>query len=72
MLAAAAAAKAESRPSVGLGMDLRLESEKLVGFALEHENKVVHLCLFPNAGNRKTKSSNRMARHSTRHQRRGL
>jgi hypothetical protein len=31
-------------------MDLRLESEKLVGFALEHENQIVHLCLFPNAG----------------------
>jgi hypothetical protein len=53
-------------------MDLRLESEKLVGFALEHENRVVHICLFPNTGNRKAEGSNRMARHSTRRQRRGL
>ena len=72
VLAAASAARAECRPSVGLGMDLRLESEKLVGFALEHENRVIHLCLFPNAGTRKPDSSTRMARHSTRRQRRGL
>ena len=45
---AAASAKAESRPSVGLGMDLRLESEKLVGFALVHEGQMVHLCIFQN------------------------
>jgi hypothetical protein len=72
LLGVASVAKAESRPSVGLGMDLRFESEKLVGFALEHEGRVVHICLFPNAGNRKTESSNRMARHSTRRQRRGV
>jgi hypothetical protein len=72
VLAAASAAKTESRPSVGLGMDLRLESEMLVGFALEHESRVVHICLFPNAGNRKAEGPNRMARHSTRRQRRGL
>jgi hypothetical protein len=34
LLMAATAAKAESRPSAGLGMDLRLESDKLVGFAI--------------------------------------
>jgi hypothetical protein len=72
VLAAASAAKAESRPSVGVGMDLRLESDKLVGFALEHEGRILHPCLFPNAGNRKTEGSTRMARHSTRRQRRGL
>lgn len=72
VLAAASAAKAKSRPSVGLGMDLRFESEKLVGFALEHESRVVHICLFPNAGNRKTQGSSRMVRHSTRRKRRGL
>ena len=72
LLAAASAAKAESRPPVGLRMDLRLESDKLVGFALEHEGRVVHICLFPNTGDRKTEGSNRMVRHSTRRQRRGL
>jgi hypothetical protein len=39
VLATALAAKAESRPSVGLGMDLRLESEKLVGVALSMKIK---------------------------------
>jgi hypothetical protein len=72
VLAGASAAKAESRPSIGLGIDLRLESEKLVGFALEHESRVVHICLFPNTGSRKTEGSNRIVRHSTRRQRRGL
>jgi hypothetical protein len=72
VLAAASAAKAESRPSVGIGMDLRLESERLVGFALEHEGQIVHICLFPNTGNRKAGGSTRMERHSTRRQRRGL
>ena len=72
VLAAASEAKAETRPSVGLGMDLRLESEKLVGFALEHEGRIVHICLFPTIGNRKTESSNRMARHSTRRRGRSI
>jgi hypothetical protein len=66
VLAAAIAAKTESRSSVGLGMDLRLESEKLVGFALEHEDRIVHICLFPNARNRKVKDFTRIVRHSTR------
>jgi hypothetical protein len=72
VLAAASGAKAESRPSVGLGMDLRLELDKLVGFALENEDQIIHICLFPNAGNRKTEGSSRMVRRSTRRQRRGL
>ena len=66
ILAAALSADAEARPSAGLGMDLRLESEKLVGFALEHKGRVVHICLFPNAGSRKSGDSVRMVRHSMR------
>ena len=66
ILAAALSADAEARPSAGLGMDLRLESEKLVGFALEHEDQVVHICLFPNAASRKSGDSVRMARPSMR------
>ena len=66
----------QPRPSPGplwvLGMDLRLESERLVGFALEHEGRIVHICLFPNAGSRKADDSSRMVRHSSRRQRRGL
>jgi hypothetical protein len=72
VLAAASAANAESRPSVGLGMDLRLESEKLVGFALIHEGQMVHLCIFQNGADRKQDGFTRIARHSARRQRRGL
>ena len=32
--------------SVGLGVDIRVESKKLVGSALAYEDQVVHLCLF--------------------------
>jgi hypothetical protein len=73
VLAAALAAKADSRPSVGLGTDLRLESDKLVGFALEHEKQIVHLCLFPNTGSRKAEEgATRIVRRSTRRQQRKL
>jgi hypothetical protein len=53
LLMAALAAKAESRSSVDLGMDLRFESEKLVGFALVHEGQMVNLCIFQNGEDRK-------------------
>jgi hypothetical protein len=69
ILAAALSADVEARPSAGLGTDLRLESEKLVGFALEHTSRVVHFCLFPNAASRKSGDSVRMARHSVRKRR---
>jgi hypothetical protein len=69
ILAAALSADVEARPSAGLGTDLRLESEKLVGFALEHTGLVVHICLFPNAASRKSGDSVRMARHSIRKRR---
>jgi hypothetical protein len=72
LLASASEAKTESRPSVSLGMDLRFVADKLVGFALEHEGRVVHLCLFSNAGTRNSNDSARMVRHSTRRQRMGL
>jgi hypothetical protein len=72
LLAAALAAKANSRPSVGLGTDLRLESDKLVGFALEHEGRMVHICLFPSSGNPKADDSARMVRLSTRRQKHRL
>ena len=32
--------------SVGLGVDIRLESNDRVGSALIHDEQVVHLCLF--------------------------
>jgi hypothetical protein len=72
VLAAALAAKAESRPSVGLGIDLRFESEKLVGFALVHEGQMVHICIFQNGEDRKPGGFTRVVRHSDRRQRRGF
>lgn len=74
MLEGLATAITESRPSVGLGTDLRFESEKLFGFALEYRERVLHLCLFPNSGSNPGARQylSRMASHSTRRQRRGL
>ena len=40
------AAKAEGRPSVGLGTDFRLESRKITGFALSLDGKVLHVSIF--------------------------
>jgi hypothetical protein len=36
----------ESRPSGGLGTDLRLDSRKVTGFALALDGQVVHLSVF--------------------------
>ena len=46
---AVASAGAESRPSVGLGTDIRLESRKVVGFALAVDEQVCHLSVFEKA-----------------------
>lgn len=59
----------ESRPSVGLGTDLRLETEGLIGTALAYEDRLLHTALFVGAprgtdGLRGTRS--RMARTSRR------
>jgi hypothetical protein len=39
----------ESRPSVGLGMDMRLASRKITGFALSQEDQILHLAVFAKA-----------------------
>lgn len=59
----------EGRPSVGLGTDLRLETEGLIGAALAYEDRVLHTAWFVAAprgtdGLRGTRS--RMARPSRR------
>lgn len=36
----------ESRPSVGLGTDMRIESEELAGFALVLDGEILHLSVF--------------------------
>lgn len=45
-LRAALIAEAENHPSVGAGTDYRLSSEKVTGFALCLEGKVLHLSIF--------------------------
>jgi hypothetical protein len=68
---AASAASVESRPSVGLGMDCRLESYNLTGFALAHEDQVLHFSVFARRnGYGEERYSSRMQRFSTRRRRR--
>ena len=54
-------------PSVGLGIDCRLESNTITGFALAHDGKVLHLSAFSKTGSEhKEKSFTRMIRSSHR------
>jgi len=46
LIQSARSAGLESRPSVGLGTDLRLDSRKITGFALALDGQVVHLSVF--------------------------
>jgi hypothetical protein len=46
LIQSARSASLESRPSVGLGTDFRLESRKAIGFALALDDRVVHLSIF--------------------------
>jgi len=57
----------KTHPSVGLGTDLRLDSKKCIGFALSHEDQVLHLSVFAReAEGNETKPSSRMQRFSRR------
>jgi len=57
----------ETHPSVGLGTDCRLDSKKCIGFALSHEDQVVHLSVFAKeAQGKRSKPSSRMKRFSRR------
>ena len=66
-LKAAIDAQVEMHPSVGLGTDCRLDSNKCTGFALSHEDQVLHLSIFAREveGKKQTPSS-RMKRFSGR------
>ncbi|MBW1999658.1 MAG: hypothetical protein JRJ29_17060 [Deltaproteobacteria bacterium] len=58
----------ETRPSVGLGTDCRIESNKTSGFALVLDNKIIHLSVFSRSGtgrNRNRRTS-RMERYAQR------
>lgn len=59
--------KVEPHPSVGLGTDCRLESKTTTGFALAHDDQILHLSAFSRKGmSSKDKSSTRMIRASHR------
>jgi hypothetical protein len=59
--------KAEPHPSVGLGTDCRLESKTTTGFALAHDDQILHLSAFSRKGvSSKDKSFTRMIRSSHR------
>ena len=63
-------AQVETHPSVGLGTDCRLDSTKCTGFALSHEDQVLHLSVFAKeAEGKKSKPSSRMQRFSSRRRR---
>jgi len=64
--------KAEPHPSVGLGTDCRLKSKTTTGFALAHNDQVLHLSAFSKTGTEnKEKSFTRMIRSSHRRRFRG-
>lgn len=63
-----AAAQVSAHPAVGMGTDLRLQSQFVAGGALEVDDRVVHLCAFPNqrATRRPSVGLNEMIRSSRR------
>ena len=66
-LQTARTASAESHPSVGLGTDCRMDSEKLAGFALVHEEQVLHLSVFAQGNGSSTeRHASKMERFSRR------
>jgi len=60
----ASKANIETQKSVGNGIDCRLESKKITGFSLCHEDQIPHMSVFAKAG--KEKSNSRMQRFSQR------
>ena len=70
-LKASQTTQVESRPSVGLGNDCRLESKKLSGFALSLDGQILHMSIFAKAnGRNRFKQASRMERYSRRRQER--
>ena len=69
-ITACRAATVEAQPSVGLGTDCRMESKKITGFALAHDEKVLHLSVFARRDQEKEKNhTQRMERFSNRRRR---
>jgi hypothetical protein len=66
-LQVARASQVETHSSVGLGTDCRMESEMLTGFALVHEEQVLHLSVFRrDEAGREDRGSSRVERFSSR------
>jgi hypothetical protein len=67
LLKNAANGRIESHSSIGLGTDCRLESKILSGFALAHENQILHMSLFSrDVDTEKSLPTSRMQRFSRR------
>ena len=59
----------ESRESIGLGKDLRIESRKNTGFALSLDDQILHLSVFARENGRaQGKYNPRMERYTQRRQ----
>ena len=70
-LEASAGCRVEARQSVGLGTDCRLDADGSTGFALAHEDRVLHMSLFAKvAENHQQIPGSRMIRFSHRRRRR--
>ena len=66
-LEAARTSSVETHSSVGLGTDCRMGSERLAGFALVHEEQVLHLSVFVRGnGSAKERHGSKMERFSRR------
>lgn len=64
-------ANVESRESIGLGRDLRIESRKITGFALSLDDQILHLSIFARENGRaQGKYTSRMERDTQRRQNR--
>ena len=70
-LEASSGCRVETHKSVGQGTDCRLDSEQSTGFALAHEDRVLHMSLFAKAAeNNRDIPGSRMIRFSHRRRRR--
>ncbi|RLB03095.1 MAG: hypothetical protein DRG59_12015, partial [Deltaproteobacteria bacterium] len=67
LITEAKSAEMETHPSVGVGTDLRVGSEEIIGFALSLDDQILHLCIFPRKDEQKgNKSDSGMVRSSMR------
>jgi hypothetical protein len=66
VLESAAAATVEKRLSVGLGEDIRMESEEIVGAGLQYEGRVLQMSIFLNDSEESEKTRSPLRRASRR------